>query len=61
MPIEIWADEVTRHNVIGISVYVRHQSRKMKRVLRLDRTSVSRREVLHPRGLAVAIEAYVML
>lgn len=30
MPIEIWPDEVTRHNVIGISVYGRHQSRKIK-------------------------------
>lgn len=61
MPMEIWPDEVRRHNVIGISVHGRHQSRKMKHVLHLDRTSVGRGEVLHPRGLAVAVEAYVML
>lgn len=61
MPIEIRTDEVTRHNVIGISVYGKHQSRKIKHVLRLDRTSVGREEVLHPGGLAVAVEAYVML
>lgn len=34
---------------------------KRKRALCLDRTSVGRGEVLHPRGLAVAVEAYVML
>lgn len=58
---EIRADEVTRQSVAGISVDGRHQSRKTKRVLHLDRTSVGRGEVLHPRGLAVAAEAYVML
>lgn len=61
MLIEIRGDEVTRHNVIGISVDGKHQSREMKHVLCLDRTSVGREEVLHPGGLAVAVEAYVML
>lgn len=61
MPIEIWTEEVARHNVIGISVDGKHQSREMKHVLCFDRTSVGQEEVLHPGGLAVALEAYVML
>lgn len=54
-------DEFTGPDVIGVCVYGRHQSGKTKHVLCLDCTSVGRGEVLHPRGLAVAAEAYVML
>lgn len=60
MPAEIRRDGVTRHNVIGISACAEHQSRQMKHVPRLDCTSVGGEEVLHPGGLAVAVQAYVM-